>query len=101
MIRNTSILAYNDVKNKVTLMKDKILFVLGLNASGLTDSEICLYFPRSVVLSSQPRARRNELMHEGLVESLDKRKCRVTGRMALVWQECLKTNIGPGLDVLS
>lgn len=81
-MQETSLEAYEDIKNKVGL-KQLIVYQFLEENEGSTDMEIAdglnLADPNKI------RPRRNELVKKGLVTEIYKRACKITGRRAIVW----------------
>lgn len=85
MIRETSIEAYNEIKENGLLTKLRFQVYDWLFRNGAsTQSEICNYgFPNTRMDSIKPRIA--ELNRLGVVSSVGERKCKVTGRNVMIW----------------
>lgn len=82
MIRQTSILAYCDLGERISQRHSAILDCL--MGCSLTDQEIARklgYYDPNVV-----RPRRNELYKLGVIVMDGKRSCRVTGKTCITWK---------------
>ena len=84
MIQETSKQSYYDLikSDKLGELQKRVLDTI-VYLRTCTDKEISevSYIPINVVT-----ARRNELMHEGIIEEDEKRKCKITNRMAISWK---------------
>lgn len=53
---------------------------------GISDREImAMLEKKGVKWSSQPKARRNELLKMGLISEVGKRKCTISQKTVLIW----------------
>lgn len=83
-VRQTSLEAYRKISesNKDHVMQRKVFNAL-ISLRQATDSEISFY-----LMYSDPnkiRPRRNELVKKGIVKSIGKRVCEITGRECILW----------------
>ena len=83
MIQQTSILSFIDLPPTEEL-KLRILDCLAKHKGGLTDSEIMAEIGQQWD-KLEPRVRRHELAKEGRIAYFKQRKCKVSGRAAMVW----------------
>lgn len=85
-IRETSVLSLKQVEglSKRQLEVYNKVLEFSLIGDGLTDRETAseLGYPDP----NKVRPRRHELWQNGFIEEAGKRKCRVSGRMALLWR---------------
>lgn len=84
MRQETSREAYACMIGRLGNDQRRVLFGLREAPEPVTDRELAARL--GVIDPNQVRPRRNELARAGLVEPAGKRRCRVTGRTALVWQ---------------
>lgn len=86
MIRETSVEAYNKIKENGLLSKRRwqVYDVLFHNGPA-TAMELRNRFPKGTV-DSQIRARLNELRDLGVVHEKSERECRVTGMRVIEWE---------------
>lgn len=82
--RDTSHEAYTGLLGRLGADQRRVLLGLREAREPLTDRELAARL--GVTDPNQVRPRRVELMRRGLVEDAGKRRCRVTGRTAYVWQ---------------
>lgn len=85
MIRQTSLLAYEELKSDGELgRRQKEVHNYLFNNPDSSDFEMAIglgYNDRNAVAP-----RRKELLDGNLIESLNKRKCSITGRLVHVWR---------------
>lgn len=85
MIRQTSLLAYEELKSDGELGKrQKEVYDYLFNNSDSSDFEIAIGLGYTDRNSVAPR--RKELLDSSLIESINKRKCGITGRLVHVWR---------------
>jgi predicted HTH transcriptional regulator len=83
MIQNTSTKSYTEEKNKGLGRRQAIVLEVIRERGPVTDKEIA-----SKLLIQDPngiRPRRFELAKAGLIESIGKKKCAITGKTSLAW----------------
>lgn len=86
MIRDTSIEAYNTIKNNGLLSERRFQVYEVLFAHGpATAMELRRFFPKGFV-DSQIRARLNELRQLGCARESKERPCSVTGMNVIEWE---------------
>ena len=96
-MQETSIIAYHEIIEENLLGKRQILIYGALRDLGeATDYEIAKFLERPDPNFVRPR--RKELADYGLVVESQKRKCNVTGRLAIAWKVKKKTKITPILQ---
>ena len=84
MIQQTSILSYMRKKEE-GLGEDQIIVYNALKRLGIaTDLEITQHL--GYIDPNKVRPRRNELVKMSMVEMVEKRKCNVSGRLAITWR---------------
>lgn len=82
MVRDTSLLAYMDLKPELG-ERQELVFKAIKNRSGLTDREIANELGFSD--PNKVRPRRKELYDLGLIKTIGKRECKITKRLAYIW----------------
>ena len=87
MVRQTSIDAYNQIKKDGSLTKLKLqVYHCIMRNDNFTAAELHnSFYYLQVKQISTVRARITELNQLGCIESLNVRKCRITGRQAHTW----------------
>lgn len=88
-VQETSLDAYQDLINAQALNDRQHEILTMIRELGpMTDRELaeCL----AEADPNRVRPRRNELVRKGLVEEAGRRRCDVTGRLAIVWQHVHK-----------
>lgn len=84
-VRQTSLESYSNLKDELKLSRYQtvILECLREEDRPVTDTELIVnhHLPNAM----QPRARRNELYHLGLVVECGKRICCISGKKCLTW----------------
>lgn len=85
MVRDTSIITYNDLraKGKIGEGQQKVFNAL-LKLENATDQEIAAHL--GFKDPNKARPRRFELWDMGLLDEAEKRYCRVSGRLAQTWE---------------
>lgn len=81
-VADTSLLAYSDIKVDLGARQKKILEIITYLGS-CTNTEITRY---SGIAINRVTPRVLELRDKGLVILDTKRKCKVTGRLAMAWR---------------
>ena len=85
MIRQTSILAFQNIQNKISKRQALIMDVLSqAGDEGMTDQEIARKLKKSD--PNYVRPRRNELCKMGLVIGITKRVCLVSTGTSIAWK---------------
>ena len=82
MVTETSLMAYFEVLATLGEKQQKVFNVI-TNSDGLTNMEIADILGWSI---NRVTGRTNELVKMYLVKEKEKRKCRVTGRLASAWE---------------
>ena len=84
MIRATSLDAYQEihVDGSASTQRQKVLREIRRNHHGITDKELSSTL---CIAINAITGRRNELLKAGLIKSVGKRPCVITGRNAMVW----------------
>lgn len=87
MVSDTSVSAFRDLNENDSLVSDRQRVLDVLRKFGAcTDSEIAEFLgEKNPVDSKKFRPRRKELVDEGLVVSVGKSVCEVSGRVVLLW----------------
>lgn len=86
MIRQTSLMAYQDITEDKKLLNYRYNQIINIihNSYGMTDREIADKLgykdPNKI------RPRRNELMKKGIIIDCGKRPCRITGKFVHFWR---------------
>jgi len=85
MIRQTSILAYREIKKDGVVDTDKQIYMEILRAMGCpsTDREVAAFGKISDMMRME--RRRNDLVHEGLIQDAGIRKCSISKRLCHTW----------------
>jgi len=83
-MQQTSLEAYRELRPKVGERHAEVLRVLKHSPIALTDTEIARELRKSD--PNYIRPRRNELASQGIIMSVGKRECRVTGKTCLIWR---------------
>ena len=86
-VRQTSLLAFQDQLPHLGRRQLEVLKAIrDCNMHGIypTDREIARLL--GYADPNKVRPRRHELMQNGLIEEAGKRKCKVTGKLALTWK---------------
>ena len=79
----TSLEAYEEVKKTLGSRQHRVLEKLNYNPTAMTNTEIAFALD-SPINTITPRVF--ELRGKGLVVEHEKRKCTITGRMAIAWR---------------
>jgi len=84
-VRNTSKVTYGELIQEgfVSDLQQEVYELVSENY-GLTDRELCRI--AGIKDPNHLRPRRNELCKLGLIEEVSKRKCTLSGRIALTWK---------------
>lgn len=83
MIRQTSLLAFEDILQVVTSRHREYMVALRGVGHPATDFEVTRFAGRSDPNYFRPR--RNELVKVGVIREAGKRRCSITGKTALTW----------------
>jgi len=84
MTQMTSIKSYYELTvNTLGALQKKVLSVLEKFPNGATDREIIDYLQ---IEGNSVRPRRFELWKKGIIEQGKKRKCYISGKLALTWK---------------
>lgn len=84
MVRDTSIISYRELQaGKLGLLQQKVFDVIKQHPLGITDREIINIVG---IEGNSIRPRRYELFKKGLVVEAGKRKCSISGKLALTWK---------------
>jgi len=88
-VQQTSLLAYWDLPETPINMLKRHIFILLCRFGALTDSEIIARlrdeYSEDAINRLEPRVRRHEMAKEGIIYYKTKRKCQITGKLAMVW----------------
>ena len=83
MIRQTSLLSYKDILPELSQRYQEYLVALRGVGHPATDQEVSRYAGKSDPNYFRPR--RNELVKQGLIVEVGKRRCSVSGKTSLTW----------------
>jgi hypothetical protein len=82
-MRDTSLLAYQDLKPKLGDKQQSVLILIHAHPD-CTDLE--LTYKMGYTDPNKVRPRRKELLDYGLIVESGKRRCSVSGKLALTWR---------------
>lgn len=83
MIRQTSLMAYEDILPELSVRHQEYIKKLKEIGHPATDQEVSRFAGHSDPNYFRPR--RNELVKQGVIIEVGKRVCSVSGKTALVW----------------
>ena len=84
MIQQTSLKAYESIKDRLGEKQIKVLQILQINRIPLTNGEIAKLLGWSI---NRVTPRIFELRQRKCVINADKRNCKVTNRLCLTWKD--------------
>lgn len=86
MVRQTSIDVFHKIKDQGLVGRMQFLvYEIIFEKGPMTGGEVVAILTGGRGITSQARSRINELVKVGLVVEVGKRKCSVTGQVALLW----------------